>query len=233
MKKNEKMIADCGGIEMPVVEKCHNGITELVFIIDRSGSMSGLEADTIGGFNSTIESQREKGGKVYVSTVLFDHESFVLHDRVDIEKVEKMTRRNYQVRGSTALLDAVGDAMHHIKNVHKYARPEDVPEHTIFVITTDGMENASCRYTQKMIKTRITQAQKERGWEFIFLGANIDVAQTADDLGIRRDRATNYKYDPKGVDASYRTMNKAIANVRDSNDDFDLGDIMNEEEKSK
>ena len=233
MKKNEKMIADCGG-EQPIgLNKCPNGITELVFIIDRSGSMSGLEADTIGGFNSTIESQREKGGKVYVSTVLFDHESFVLHDRVNIEKVEKMTRRDYQVRGSTALLDAVGDTMKKIELIHRYICPTDVPEHTIFVITTDGMENASCRYTQKMIKTRITQAQKERGWEFIFLGANIDVAQTADDLGIRRDRATNYKYDPKGVDASYRTMNKAIANVRDCNDDFDLGDIMDEEEKSK
>lgn len=231
MKKNEKMIKDCGGIKMPAPEKCHNGITELVFIIDRSGSMSGLEADTIGGFNSTIESQREKGGKVYVSTVLFDHESYVLHDRVDIENVEKMTRRNYQVRGSTALYDAIGDTMKKIEMIHRYIRPEDVPEHTIFVITTDGMENASCRYTQRMIKTRITRAQKECGWEFIFLGANIDVAQTADDLGIRRDRATNYKNDPKGVDASYRTMNRAIRNVRDCNADFDVSKIMGEEEE--
>ena len=231
MKKNEKMIENCGGNKAVVPEKYLNGITELVFIIDRSGSMSGLEADTIGGFNSTIESQRENGGKVYVSTVLFDHESYVLHDRVDIEKIEPMTLRNYQVRGTTALLDAVGDAMHHIKNVHKYARAEDVPEHTIFVITTDGMENASCRYTQRMIKTRITRAQNERGWEFIFLGANIDVAQTADDLGIRRDRATNYRYDGEGVDASYKTMNRAIRNVRECNADFDLSDIMDEEDK--
>ena len=214
-------------------KKVGNGITEMVFIIDRSGSMAGLEADTIGGFNAMIEKQKEEDGKVYVSTVLFSNASKVIHDRVDLAKVEPLNRRQYRVGGCTALLDAIGGAIHHIGNVHKYARPEDVPEHTIFVITTDGMENASCRYTQKMIKTRITQAQKERGWEFIFLGANIDVAQTADDLGIRRDRATNYKYDPKGVDASYRTMNKAIANVRDCNDDFDLGDIMNEEEKSK
>lgn len=231
MKKNEKMIKDCGGIKMPAPEKCLNGITELVFIIDRSGSMSGLEADTIGGFNSTIESQKDKGGKVYVNTVLFDHESRVLHDRVDIEKIEPMTRCDYQVRGSTALLDAVGDAMHHIKNVHKYARPEDVPEHTIFVITTDGMENASCRYSSKTIKDMITNAQNDYGWEFIFLGANIDVAQTADDLGIRRDRATNYRYDASGVDSSYKTMNRAIRNVRECNDDFDLTDIMDEEDK--
>lgn len=231
MKKNEKKIKACGGIEMPAPKKCPNGITELVFILDRSGSMSGLEADTIGGFNSTIEAQKEKEGKVYVSTVLFDHESYVLHDRVDIEKIEPMTRRDYQVRGSTALLDAVGDAMHHIRNVHKYARVEDVPEHTIFVITTDGMENASCRYSQKMIKERITRAQKELGWEFIFLGANIDVAQTADDLGIRRDRASNYRYDHSGVDASYKTVSRAIRNVRDCNADFDLSEIMDEEDK--
>ena len=201
MKKNEEFVKCCGGIQ-PKTVKPMNGITELVFIIDRSGSMSGLEADTIGGFNATIDAQKEKGGKVYVSTVLFDHESVVLHDRVDIEKIEPMTRKDYQVRGSTALLDAIGGAMHHIKNVHRYARAEDVPEHTIFVITTDGMENASRTYSKRMIKDRIRIAQSERGWEFLFLGANIDAFEAAEGLGIRRDRAANYRYDRQGVPAN-------------------------------
>ena len=231
MKKNEKMIKACGGIQPIVIPEKKNGITELVFIIDRSGSMSGLEADTIGGFNSTIEAQKENEGKVYVSTVLFDHESYVLHDRVDIEKIEPMTRKDYQVRGSTALLDAIGGAIHHIGNVHKYARAEDVPEKTIFVITTDGYENASRFYSSADIKAKIKRQTECYGWEFLFLGANIDAVETADNLGIRRDRATNYKYDPKGVDASYRTMNRAIRNVRECNANFDLSNIMDEEDK--
>ncbi len=230
MKKNEKKIKACGGIKMPAPEKCRNGITELVFILDRSGSMLGLEDDTIGGFNSTINSQRDKGGTIYVSTVLFDHESYVLHDRVSIESIEPMTHRSYQVRGSTALLDAVGDAVHHIKNVHKYARPEDVPEHTIFVITTDGMENASQRYTQKAVKTEIKRAQKERGWEFIFLGANIDVAKTAEDIGIRKERAAKFDCNDKSVRFSYNVINKAIDYYCDD-DIYDLSTLMEEEKK--
>ena len=232
MKNKEEMIKDCGGIQ-PEVIKPRNDITELVFIIDRSGSMGGLEADTIGGFNATIEAQKEKGGRVYVSTVLFDHESYVLHDRVDIEKIEPMTRKDYQVRGSTALLDAVGGAMHHIKNVHRYAREEDVPEHTIFVITTDGMENASRTYSKRMIKDRIRKAQNERGWEFLFLGANIDAIEAADDLGIRRDRAANYKYDPTGVGESYTVMSNAIKCMRNCEADFDLDKMIKAEEKKR
>ena len=154
-----------------------NNITELVFILDRSGSMSGFEADTIGGFNATIQKQRAQEGKVYVSTVLYDKESVVIHDRVDIRDIKSMTARDYEVRGCTALLDAIGGAIHHIGNVHKYARPEDVPAHTIFVITTDGMENASRRYNAREIKEKIKRQTEKYGWEFIFLAANIDASR--------------------------------------------------------
>ena len=159
-------------------------LTEMVFILDRSGSMHGLEKDTIGGFNSMIEKQKKEEGEAFVSTVLFDHEVEVLHDRVPLDKVEKMTEDDYEVGGCTALLDAVGGAIHHIGNVHKYIREEDVPEHTIFVITTDGMENASRKYTQKKIKKMIETQKEKYGWEFIFLGANIDAVKTARTYGI-------------------------------------------------
>lgn len=191
-----------------------NNITELVFILDRSGSMSGFEADTIGGFNSTIEKQREQEGKVYVSTVLFDNYSEVLHDRVDINDVKPMTRKDYQVRGCTALLDAIGGAIHHIGNIHKYARPEDVPEHTIFVITTDGMENASHHYSGADIKRKIQRQTEKYGWEFIFLAANIDAVETAENIGIRRERAANYRQTKEGVGRSYYAMSEAITTVR-------------------
>ena len=191
-----------------------NNVTELVFIIDRSGSMSGFEDDTIGGFNSTIEKQREQDGKVYVSTVLFDNQSDVVHDRVDIKEIKPMTRKDYQVGGCTALLDAIGGAIHHIGNIHKYARPEDVPEHTVFVITTDGMENASYRYSSSEIKAKIKRQTERYGWEFIFLAANIDAVETAESLGIRRDRAAEYKQTGKGVSRSYRAMSEAITAVR-------------------
>ena len=191
-----------------------NNVTELVFIIDRSGSMSGFEDDTIGGFNSTIEKQREQDGKVYVSTVLFDNQSDVVHDRVDIKEIKPITRKDYQVGGCTALLDAIGGAIHHIGNIHKYARPEDVPEHTVFVITTDGMENASYRYSSSEIKAKIKRQTERYGWEFIFLAANIDAVETAESLGIRRDRAAEYKQTGKGVSRSYRAMSEAITAVR-------------------
>ena len=142
-----------------------NNITELVLILDRSGSMAGLESDTIGGFNSMIEKQKKLDGKCYVSTVLFDNESEVLHDRIDLADVPKMTDKEYFPRGCTALLDAVGGAIHHIENIHKYARKEDVPEHTLFCITTDGMENASRKYDLKKVRKMI-EAKKEIGWEF-------------------------------------------------------------------
>ena len=153
-------------------------LTEIVFILDRSGSMGGLEADTIGGFNSMLLKQKKERGEAYVSTVLFDNTCDVLHDRLPIEKVEPITEKDYYVRGCTALIDAIGGAVEHIRNIHKYARKEDVPEHTIFIITTDGMENASRRYTGDKVK-RMIEEQKQKGWEFIFLGANIDAVQTA------------------------------------------------------
>ena len=198
-----------------MAKKIKNGITELVFIIDRSGSMAGFEADTIGGFNSTIEKQKEQDGRVYVSTVLFDDSSEVIHDRVDINTVKPMTRGDYWVRGCTALLDAVGGAIHHIGNVHKYARPEDVPEHTIFVITTDGMENASHRYSAEEIKRKIKRQTERHGWEFIFLAANIDAVQAAADMGIRRERAANYRQSEDGYERCYSAMNACVTQCRD------------------
>ena len=193
-----------------------NNITELVFILDRSGSMSGFEADTIGGFNSTIERQKEQEGKVYVSTVLFDNYSEVIHDRVDINEIKPMTRKDYNVRGCTALLDAIGGAIHHIGNVHKYARPEDVPEHTIFIITTDGMENASQRYSSQDIKAKIKRQTEKYGWEFIFLGANIDATREAARFGITEDRAANYHADHKGTAVIYEAVCDAVCSVRAS-----------------
>ncbi len=201
MKKNEETIVSCGGLDMP------NDDTELVFILDRSGSMAGFEDDTIGGFNAMIEKQKKEGeGMVYVSTVLFDNVSEVLHDRVPIGEIKPMTREDYQVRGCTALLDAIGGAIHHIGNVHKYARPSDVPRHTIFVITTDGMENASHHYSYSDIKNKIKRQTEKYGWEFIFLAANIDAAATAEDIGIRRDRAANYKQSKQGYDDCFEAM---------------------------
>ena len=191
-----------------------NNITELVFILDRSGSMAGFEADTIGGFNSTIEKQKKQDGKVYVSTVLFDNVSEVIHDRVDISEVKPMMDEDYEVRGCTALLDTVGGAIHHIGNVHKYARPEDVPEHTIFIITTDGMENASHNYSRSRVREMIKRQTEKYGWEFIFLAANIDAEETAENIGIRRERAVNYTQDEEGVKATYAVMCEAITSVR-------------------
>ena len=193
-----------------------NNITEIVFILDRSGSMSSFEADTLGGFNATIEKQKEQNGKVYVSTVLFDNDSEVIHDRIDINEIKRMSRRDYQVRGCTALLDAIGGAIHHIGNIHKYARPEDVPEHTIFIITTDGMENASHRYSSEKVKEMIKRQTEKYGWEFIFLAANIDAVETAENIGIRKERAANYRQTKDGVYRSYCAMSEAISTVREN-----------------
>ena len=189
-------------------------MTELVFIIDRSGSMSGLESDTIGGFNAMIAKQRKVEGEAYVSTVLFDNESVVIHDRVDIQKVEPMTEEQYSVRGCTALLDAVGKAIHHIGNVHKYAREEDRPEHTLFVITTDGMENASRLYTAEQVRRKIERQKAKYGWEFIFLGANMDAAETAKRYGIAQNRSVNHCSDHEGTQLNYEVISDAVSQLR-------------------
>lgn len=191
-----------------------NNMTELVFILDRSGSMAGLEADTVGGFNSMIEKQRAEDGDCFVSTVLFNDESKVLYDRVRLTEVPKMTHRDYMPYGSTALIDAIGGAIHHIGNVHKYARPEDVPAHTLFVITTDGYENASRRYTSDEVKRMIEHRKKKYGWEFIFIGANIDAVETASRYGIDRDRAVNYNADEKGTQILYEAVSSVVDSVR-------------------
>ena len=189
-------------------------LTELVFILDRSGSMQGLEGDTIGGFNAMLEKQKREPGEAFVSTVLFDDRTEVLHDRVKVGRVRPMTQKEYTVRGCTALLDAIGGAIHHIGNIHKYARAEDVPEHTLFVITTDGMENASRRYSAQQVKDMIQRQKEKYGWEFLFLGANIDAVETAGRLGIAPDRAVNYHCDSQGTRLNYEVVSQAVAAVR-------------------
>ena len=189
-------------------------LTELVFILDRSGSMAGLEDDTIGGFNAMIDKQKRETGEAVVSTVLFDNVSEVIHDRVDIQKIEPLTDRDYSVRGCTALLDAVGGAIHHIGNVHKYAREEDRPEKTLFVITTDGMENASHKYSYDRLKAMIQRQKEKYGWEFIFLGANIDAAREAARFGIDTDHAANYHADTLGTAVIYEAVSEAVCNIR-------------------
>lgn len=189
-------------------------LTELVFILDRSGSMQGLEADTIGGFNSMLEKQKKEPGEAFVSTVLFDDRVEVLHDRVKADRVRPITGVEYYVRGCTALLDAVGGAIHHIGKIHKYARPEDIPAHTLFVITTDGMENASHRYSARKVREMIRRQKEKYGWEFLFLGANIDAVETAGHLGIDADRAVNYHCDSAGTRLNYEVVARAMSAVR-------------------
>ena len=189
-------------------------LTELVFILDRSGSMAGLEADTIGGFNAMLQKQRGEPGEAVISTVLFDNETEVIHDRIPLDRVPRLTEKEYYVRGCTALLDAVGGAIHHIGNVHKYAREEDRPEKTLFVITTDGMENASRRYTYDKVKAMIERQREKYGWEFLFLGANIDAAREAARFGIRADCAADYHADSIGTEAVYESVCEAVCQVR-------------------
>ena len=190
------------------------GLTEVVFILDRSGSMSGLEADTIGGFNGMIERQKKQAGEAFVSAVLFSDESTVIYDRADLRKIEPMTDKQYYVGGCTALIDAIGGAIHHIGNVHKYAREEDRPEHTVFVITTDGMENASHRYSAAQVKEMVKRQKEKYGWEFLFLGANIDAVETAAHFGIARDRAVKFHNDSRGHALNYAEVSKAVSSVR-------------------
>ncbi len=189
-------------------------LTELVFILDGSGSMYSLAEDTIGGFNSLLEKQKTTPGTAYVSTVVFNIRSRVIHDRAEICTIAPMTGEDYRPAGGTALLDALGDAIHHIGNVHKYARSEDVPEHTLFVITTDGMENASRRYSADKVRSMIRRQQEKYGWEFLFLGANIDALETAESYGIDRSRSVQFHNDARGVELNYRVLNEAVSSVR-------------------
>lgn len=213
--------------------KENNNLTELVFILDRSGSMSGLEDDTIGGFNAMIEKQKKEDGEVYVSTILFDNVSEVLHDRVKLNEIPKMTEKDYTVRGCTALVDAIGGAISHIGNIHKYARPEDVPAHTMFVITTDGMENASRHYSSKEVKRMIEKQKEMYGWEFLFIGANIDAVETAAEFGINSNRAVNYHADSKGTKVLYEAVSKAVCNVRENVSIDDWSEEINEDFQSR
>lgn len=237
MKKNEKTngkTVHCGGIKSPKPSKIivpkelvpkeiknakpseeHIPVTELVFILDRSGSMSGLESDTIGGFNGMIKEQKGKKGKCFVTTILFDHEILTLHDRIPLEKVKKMTGNDYQVRGCTALLDAIGTSIVHIDNIHRYARDEDVPDNTVFVIITDGLENASKEYNYAKVKKMIEQKKKGFGWEFLFIGANMDAVETASHIGISEDRAVNYRADACGTNIVYKSVSKAVGCMRE------------------
>ena len=192
----------------------NSNLTEIVFILDRSGSMSGLEADTIGGFNAMVEKQKKEEGEALLSAVLFDNDSQVIYDRVDIRKVEPMTDRQYQVGGCTALLDAIGGAVHHMANVHRYAREEDRPGRTIFVITTDGMENASRRYSYREVQKMVKHEQEKYGWEFLFLGANMDAIAAARSFGIREDRAVRYACDSAGTSLNFAVVGKAISRAR-------------------
>lgn len=191
-----------------------NNITELVFILDRSGSMAGLESDTIGGFNAMIQKQKKEEGEAYVSTILFDNVSEVLHDRLKLSEVPEMTDEDYTVRGCTALIDAIGSAIKHVGNIHKYARKEDVPAHTMFIITTDGYENASRQYSSDQVKKMIERQKQKYGWEFLFVGANIDAVETAARFGIERNRAVNYTADSKGTKILYETISAPISAIR-------------------
>ena len=217
------------------------GLTEIVFILDRSGSMRGLETDTIGGYNSMIEKQKSEDGEALISTVLFDNETEVLHDRVPLAKIGPITDKDYFVRGSTALLDAVGGAIHHISNIHKYARKEDVPEKTLFIITTDGMENSSRQYSYDKVKKMVEKRKEKDHWEFIFLGANIDAVSVADRFGVDRSRAVRYECDGAGTALNYKVMGKMVSCARacgsaqEMEEAFDsgemLGDIRRDYEK--
>lgn len=192
-----------------------NNLTELVFILDRSGSMAGLESDTIGGFNAMIDKQRRQDGECLVSTVLFDNVSEVLHDRVKLSEIKRMTADDYTVRGCTALIDAIGRAIHHIGSIHKYARPEDVPEHTMFVIMTDGLENASHLYSSDEVKKMVKREKEQYGWEFLFIGANIDSVETASSFGIGADRAANYHADPRGTGVVFDAVAETACTLRE------------------
>ncbi len=196
-----------------------NNITELVFIIDKSGSMAGLESDTIGGFNATLKKhKKDKESKTYVTTILFNTNFDMIHDRIELSDIKQMKETDYEVGGSTALLDAVGETIEHIKNIHKYVRPEDIPSKTLFVIITDGMENASHKYNNRQIKSMISAMREEKKWEFIFLGANIEAEEVAESYGILRNRSVNYHSDKGGTKAAWDSINSAVKCCMESRD---------------
>ncbi len=190
------------------------GLTEIVFILDRSGSMSGLEEDTIGGFNSMLKKQKEVDGDAFITTVLFDSRIEILHDRENIKEISPMTGKDYVVGGCTALYDAIGFGISHIADIHRYARDEDVPEKTLFIITTDGMENSSREFSIQALK-KLIKSKEKLGWEFIFLGANIDSEEVAEGIGIKRERAINYKCDSIGTAVVYDELNSAVGGLRE------------------
>jgi uncharacterized protein YegL len=194
----------------------NKNVTEMIMILDRSGSMSGLEADTIGGYNALLDKQKTVEGKAYVSTILFDDQFEVLHNRVDCREVKPLTREDYFVRGSTALLDAIGRSITKVIQVQRSLKSEEQAGHVVFVITTDGQENASVEYSYKDIKTMVERQKNVFGWEFIFLGANIDALGTAERFGIRRDRSANYHADSKGTHLNYKVVSDAIIGLRTS-----------------
>ena len=202
------------------------GLTELVMILDRSGSMQGLENDTIGGFNSMIEKQKKEDGEAYVSVILFDDRAEVIYDRIPVEKVERMTDKQYYVRGCTALLDAVGQSIHHIAGIHKYAREEDVPEKTLFIIITDGMENASRSYDYDQVRSMIEHEKEKYHWEFLFLGANIDAVRTAGRFGISPGRAVDFENDSRGTRLNYAVVSEAVSCARRAGSAVEMNAVM-------
>lgn len=206
------------------------GLTEVVFILDRSGSMGGLETDTIGGYNAMLEKQKKEEGEAILSTVLFDDTIIVLHDRKNIREVEPITEKEYYVRGCTALLDAVGGAIRHIKHIHKHMDPDEVPEKTLFIITTDGMENASRRYTYEKVKKMVEKQKEKRHWEFIFMGANIDAVKVAGNFGIQASRAVRYKSDSKGTRLNYDVMSRMVSRARACSTAADMEAAFEEDE---
>lgn len=206
------------------------GLTEVVFILDRSGSMSGLEADTIGGYNSMLSKQKQEEGEAIISTVLFDDQTEILHDRKNLDQVDKITDKDYYVRGCTALLDAVGGAIHHIGRVQKEMPEDDRPEKTLFIITTDGMENASKQYSYEKVKKMVEKKKKKHHWEFIFLGANIDAIDVASRFGVAANRAVRYECDSVGTALNFDVMSKMVSCARASACAEDMEDILDDAE---
>jgi uncharacterized protein YegL len=198
------------------------GLTEIVFILDKSGSMSGLESDTIGGYNSMLEKQKKEEGEALFSTVLFDDGSTVLHDRETISDVAPITEKEYCVGGCTALLDAVGGAIRHISHTQKGLPEEEKPEKTLFIITTDGMENASKRYSYEKVKKMVEKKKEKKGWEFIFLGANIDAIDVANRFGVTTDRAVRYENDADGAELNYAVMSQLVSVARKASSPEDM-----------